>query len=146
MEKSTTYVGFTAKYPHMGKIKELADMPFIDLVDEQGEKIAQLYLFRFCLLQVSHDSSDSTNNAGSTWSSVYFESNVRTCLLHADYQSALCIMRLLIEKALYEQSHRKLPGFPGENKVCVFRKLFQDQIELDLFAQMCLNAYRAHNK
>ena len=137
---------YTATNPHFGIDKALTDMPFIDLVTD-GKVLAQLYLFRFKMLQVSHAESDLSNNAGSTWSSVYFTKGEAAILKYGEYKAALCTMILLVEKALYEQSHRKYLEHDGEGKFCkmVYSSILQDRETLGTFAKMCVDAYRAHN-
>lgn len=141
---------FTAKNPHYGKIKNLSDMPFIDLATNDGKVLAQLYLFRFNSLQVSHADSDSSNSAGATWSSVYFNEKVAFQLKHGDYEAALCIMELLVRDAIQNQSHRKYYNHSSkteENKYqeMVFSALLQESDVIEEFAKMCVDAYRAHN-
>lgn len=144
------YINYTATNPHFGIDKALTDMPFINLVANGGKVIAQLYLFRFKMLQVSHATSDMSNNAGSTWSSVYFTEEESAILKYGDYDAALCIMKLLIEKALYEQSHRNYLAVDhdgAEDEFCemVYTSILQDRETLSTFAKMCVDAYRAHN-
>ena len=141
---------FTAKNPHYGKIDALRDMPFIDLVDGEGKVLAQMALFRFRELQVSHNRSDSTNRAGATWSSIWINERAREVLKNSDYNAAICVMQLLIEKALHNQSHRDYynPDAKDEDNrylEMVYRAILQDQEILDKFARMCVDAYRAHN-
>lgn len=145
------YINYTATNPHFGIDKALTDMPFINLVAKNGKVLAQLYLFRFKMLQVSHATSDMSNNAGSTWSSVYFTEEESAILKYGDYNAALCIMKLLIEKALYEQSHHRdylavdHDGAEGEFCEMVYASILQDRETLRTFARMCVDAYRAHN-
>ena len=150
------YINYTATNPHFGIDKALTDMPFINLVANGGKVLAQLYLFRFKMLQVSHATSDMPNNAGSTWSSVYFTEEESAILKYGDYDAALCIMKLLIEKALYEQSHRNYlasdhylafnhDGVEDEFCEMVYTPILQDRETLSTFAKMCVDAYRAHN-
>lgn len=143
-------VRYNASNPHYGKIEALKEMPFIDLVDSEGNILCQLYLFRFRELQVSHNRSDSTNQAGATWSSIWFDDRTREALKNGDYNSALCVMRLLIEKALHNQSHRDYynPDAKDEDNrylEMVYRAMSQDQEVLDKFAMMCVDSYRAHH-
>lgn len=148
MEKSVNNViNYTATNPHFGIDKALTDMPFIDLVTNDGKVLAQLYLFRFKMLQVSHAESDLSNNAGSTWSSVYFTKGEAAILKYGEYKAALCTMILLVEKALYEQSHRKCLEHDGEDEFykMVYTSILQDRETLCTFAKMCVDAYRAHN-
>lgn len=151
MKKSVNNViNYTATNPHFGIDKALTDMPFIDLVDKGGKVLAQLYLFRFNMLQVSHAESDLSNKAGSTWSSVYFTKGEAAILKYGEYKAALCTMILLVEKALYEQSHRDYLAFDHdgvEYEFCemVYTSILQDRETLGIFAKMCVDAYRAHN-
>ena len=145
------YINYTATNPHFGIDKALTDMPFINLVANDGKVLAQLYLFRFKMLQVSHAASDMSNNAGATWSSVYFTEEESSILKYGDYDAALCVMKLLIEKALYEQSHHRVylafDHDGAEDKSCemVYASILQDRETLSSFAKMCVDAYRAHN-
>ena len=139
------YINYTATNPHFGIDKALTEMPFINLVDKGGKVLAQLYLFRFKMLQVSHAASDMSNNAGATWSSVYFTEEEASILKYGDYDAALCVMKLLIEKALYEQSHHRVHLAEDESYEMVYASILQDRETLSTFARMCVDAYRAHN-
>ena len=144
-------IRFELSNPHYGDpVKNLNTMPFADLVSgETGETVAQLYLFRYNLLQVSHPNSDSSSSAGSTWSSIYFD-GYKEQLKNADYDTALCIMKLLIILALENQSGRECRIFDKKRNgfefpKMVFSRILQDYEPINRFARMCLEAYRAHH-
>ena len=145
------HVNYTAQNPHYGLDealgdKLLAEMPFIDLVTDEGEIFAHLYLHRFNKLRVSKKGSDILYTPILDYIDMRFSVNEELILTHGDYDSALYLMKLLVEIAIYETSHKSYLSSSRCDLSCtkIYAPTLQDREALDNFARMCVDAYRTH--